>query len=238
MSAADTYIVSDVHLGNRHCHREQFLSFLDALPAGARLVLNGDIVDEPEDPLPPADEQVLQRLIDESTRRPVIWVHGNHDDGFALEGAGDIQFAERWVVDDRLLVLHGDELDGVMPRHTLFKKLFKKLHRFCIRIGFPDVHVASYAKRWGVLYRVLTKHVADRALRTAAGEGLEAITCGHTHAPVDLVVEGRRYMNTGCWTESPAYVVIVGEAGIDYRPFPAADGDEPGEPTSSADELT
>ena len=221
MSAADTYIVSDVHLGNRHCHREQFLAFLDDLPAEARLVLNGDILDEPKDPLPDQDAVVLQRLVAESERRSVVWVHGNHDDEIAIEESGEIQFVERWAVEDRLLVMHGDELDGVMPRHSFFKKAFKALHRFRIRLGFPDIHVADYAKRWGVLYRVLTRHVADRALRTAQSQGFDAIPCGHTHAPVDVTADGRRYMNTGCWTESPSYVVIVREeGGIDYRPFP------------------
>ena len=219
----DTYIVSDVHLGNRHCHRENFLRFIDQLPDSARLVLNGDIVDEPDDPLSAEDEQIVDRLVEESHRRPVVWVYGNHDETVAIQDPGKIQFVERWAIDDRLLVMHGDEHDGVMPRHGLFKKIFKSLHRYRVALGFADVHVADYAKRWGFLYRVLTEHVADKALRLAAKEGFGAITCGHTHAPVDLTVDGRRYLNTGCWTESPAYYVGVSPDRIEHHPFP----DEP-----------
>ncbi|MEC8993700.1 MAG: UDP-2,3-diacylglucosamine diphosphatase [Candidatus Latescibacterota bacterium] len=228
MSAADTYIVSDVHLGNRHCHLEQFGQFLDGLPAEACLVLNGDIIDEPDDPLPEADAQILRRLVAESKKRQVVWVYGNHDEEVAIDDAGEIQFVERWIVGERVLVMHGDEHDGLMPRHDLFKRLFKKLHRFRIRLGFADVHVADYAKKWGFLYRVLTKHVATRALRTATTEGYDVITCGHTHAPIDMTVEGHRYLNTGCWTETPAFVVIVHEEGVDYRPFPSTNGEVTG----------
>jgi len=128
-SALDTYIVSDVHLGNRHCHRENFLRFIDQLPDAVRLVLNGDIVDEPDDPLAAEDEQIVARLVEESRRRPVVWVYGNHDEKVAIKDPGNIQFVERWAIDGRLLVMHGDEHDGVMPRHGLFKKVFKSLHR-------------------------------------------------------------------------------------------------------------
>ncbi|MED5415362.1 MAG: hypothetical protein VYC64_10445, partial [Candidatus Latescibacterota bacterium] len=56
----------------------------------------------------------------------------------------------------------------------------------------------------------------------------DVITCGHTHSPIDMTVEGHRYLNTGCWTETPAFVVIVHEEGVDYRPFPSTNGEVTG----------
>ncbi|MDA0337581.1 MAG: metallophosphoesterase, partial [bacterium] len=176
----DTYIVSDLHLGSAYFRWENFVRFLDALPAGVRLVLNGDTIDEPGDPLPAAHEDVVHRLVRESRERSVIWVHGNHDESFGLADAGNIQFVRRWEVADTLLVLHGDQLDGVMPKHGLFKKIFKKFHRLRVRLGFPDMHVAHYAKRWDLLYRVLNEHVARRAIEAARRDGFRAVTCGHT----------------------------------------------------------
>jgi UDP-2,3-diacylglucosamine pyrophosphatase LpxH len=205
----DTYIVSDLHLGSAYFRLENFLRFLDELPEGVRLVLNGDTIDEPGDPLPTAHEAVIGRLVAESLQRSVIWVHGNHDESFALADAGNIQFVRRWEVADTLLVLHGDQLDGVMPKHGLFKKTFKKIHRLRVRLGFPDIHVAHYAKRWGLLYRVLNEHVARRAIDAARRDGFVAITCGHTHAPMELVRDGCRYLNTGAWTEDPNHYVAV-----------------------------
>lgn len=209
----DTYIVSDLHLGSSYFRRENFVRFLDTLPAGARLVLNGDILDEPGDPLSPEHAAVVRRLVAESYERPVVWVHGNHDESVALDDPGRIQFVRRWAVDDTLLVLHGDQLDGIMPRHGLFRLLFKKLHRLRIRLGFADVHVAHYAKRWSLLYRVLNEHVARRAIDAARREGFGAVTCGHTHAPMEWERDGHRYLNTGAWTEEPNHYVSVTEGG-------------------------
>ena len=209
----DTYIVSDLHLGSAYFRRENFVRFLDTLPAGARLVLNGDILDEPGNPLSPEHAAVVRRLVAESYERPVVWVHGNHDESVALDDPGRIQFVRRWAVDDTLLVLHGDQLDGIMPRHGLFRLFFKKLHRLRIRLGFADVHVAHYAKRWSLLYRVLNEHVARRAIDAARREGFGAVTCGHTHAPMEWERDGHRYLNTGAWTEEPNHYVSVTEGG-------------------------
>jgi UDP-2,3-diacylglucosamine pyrophosphatase LpxH len=217
----DTYIVSDLHLGSEYFRRENFVCFLDALPAGVSLVLNGDTIDEPGVRLSADHEAVVQRLVAESRRRPVIWIHGNHDESFGLDDPGGIQFVRRWEVDGVLLVLHGDQLDGVMPKHGLFKAFFKKFHRLRVRFGFPDVHVADYAKRFGLLYRVLSKHVARRALDAARREGFRAVTCGHTHAPMEWERDGHRYLNTGAWTETPNHYVAVTEDGsrVELRVF-------------------
>ena len=217
----DTYIVSDLHLGSAYFRRENFVRFLDAMPAQAGLVLNGDTIDEPGDPLSTEHEAVVRRLVAESYQRPVVWVHGNHDESVALDDPGRIQFVRRWTVDDTLLVLHGDQLDGIMPKHGLFKSVFKKFHRLRIRLGFPDVHVAHYAKRWSFLYRVLNEHVARRAIDAARWEGFCTVTCGHTHAPMELDREGHRYLNTGAWTEEPNHYVSVTEGGqIKLQVFP------------------
>jgi UDP-2,3-diacylglucosamine pyrophosphatase LpxH len=217
----DTYIVSDLHLGSEYFRLENFVCFLDTLPGGVSLVLNGDTIDEPGNSLSAEHEAVVQRLVAESKQRPVVWIHGNHDESFGLDDPGGIQFARRWEVDRVLLVLHGDQLDGVMPRHGLFKILFKKFHRLRIRLGFPDVHVADYAKRFGLLYRVLSKHVARRALDAAQREGFGAVTCGHTHAPMELERGGLRYLNTGAWTEVSNHYVAVTEGGrrVELRVF-------------------
>ena len=220
LAADDTYIVSDLHLGSEYFGRENFLRFLDGLPDGAGLVLNGDTIDEPGDPLPAEHERVLERLVDESRRRRVVWVYGNHDETFALPDPGGVEFVRRFEVDGRLLVVHGDQLDSVMPRHGLFKAWFKRLHRLRLRLGFQDVHVASYAKRWGLLYRVLSNHVARRALAAAERGGFEAVTCGHTHAPMEIERQGRRYLNTGAWTEEPHYYVVVAGGRIDLKVYP------------------
>ena len=221
MDSTPTYIVSDLHLGNPHFRQDNFLSWLDLLPEGAQLVLNGDVLDDPDVPLDAAHEQVMDRLRDESHRRPVIWVLGNHDRDVELEDSGNIHFEQqRWEFGRRLLVVHGDHLDGVMPRYPIFKHLFKLLHKILILVGFPDIHVAEYAKKWDFLYRVLNEHVANRALQVAQAQDFEVITCGHTHAAAEVEQDGRRYLNTGAWTEQPHYYVSVNGHGIGLKAYP------------------
>jgi hypothetical protein len=124
-----------------------------------------------------------------------------------------------------------------MPRHGLFRAVFKILHRCLILAGFPNVHVALYAKKWGFLYRVLNDHVAGKAIREAEARGFAAITCGHTHAAMELKRAGRRYLNTGCWTEEPHYYLRVQGERVDLCVFDRScrrlEGDS--EPSADAD---
>ena len=216
---ASHYIISDLHLGNEYCFHANFLSWLDTLPADAALILNGDIVDDPDEQLSTEHRQVVERLVAESRKRTVVWVRGNHDRHFELADAGQIQFEKQWEVGRQLLVVHGDHLDDLMPRHNLFRALFKVIHRCLIVAGFPDVHVARYAKKWGFLYRVLNDHVAHKALLAAERLGFETVTCGHTHAAMELHRNGRRYLNTGAWTEEPHHYLSVAGNQIELNLF-------------------
>ena len=209
MGANTSYIVSDLHLGSDYFHCDDFLAWLETLPEGARLVLNGDTIDKPKRPLGSEHRAVLQRLVDESCRRPVVWVHGNHDAHFVLDDPGQIQFVYCLQIDKRLLVVHGHDFDSLMPKHGIFKEIFRALHRLRILLGFPDVHVAHYAKKWNFFYRVLNERVANNALNGACDQGFAAVTCGHTHAAMEVERDGVRYINTGAWTEKPLHYISV-----------------------------
>ena len=217
-----TFVVSDLHLGNEYFFHDNFLSWIESLPEGAGIVLNGDIIDSPGAALEGEHRQVLERLVAESNSRPVVWVYGNHDREVELEDSGQIQFAPHWEIERRLLIFHGDRLDDLMPRHGLFKSAFKILHRAGILIGLPNVHVAKYAKKWDFLYRVLNEHVAHKAVKRAAHLGFAAVTCGHTHASMDLVRDGTRYLNTGSWTEEPHYYLAVNGTEINLFSYQRA----------------
>jgi UDP-2,3-diacylglucosamine pyrophosphatase LpxH len=53
------------------------------------------------------------------------------------------------------------------------------------------------------------------AVRSASQNGLQAVACGHTHYPEDTVIHGVRYINTGSWTELPAYFIKITSHGMD-----------------------
>lgn len=208
------YIVSDLHIGNAYFHQHAFDNWLQILPEKATLVLNGDVIDDPDFTLSNSHEQTLHRIVAESHQRRVIWVYGNHDADFQMVDSGEIEFVSEWTIEKRLHIVHGNNLDDLMPRHGLFKWVFRRVHHFFVALGLRDMHVAEYAKKWGLLYRVLNERVARNAVRLVEPLGFEAITCGHTHAAMDIKRAGKRYINTGAWTERPLHYVRVDTTSI------------------------
>lgn len=208
-----TVVISDVHLGSRHARLAAFERFLDALPIEDTLVLNGDTLDRRRH-LPAEQATLIKRLADESRRRQVIWLEGNHDEGFRPADCGAITFAPHFSVGQRLYIQHGFYFDRIMPYHRLFIVAVRLMHRLRIMMGAEPVHVAQYAKRWPRLYAVLRRNVMNNALRFARDHGFEAVTCGHTHYAEARIINGTRYLNTGAWTETPAYAVVVDDTSI------------------------
>jgi UDP-2,3-diacylglucosamine pyrophosphatase LpxH len=210
-------IISDLHLGSDHLQRDEVEYFFANLPADADLVLNGDIVDVIHHTLPESDQRILDRIIEESRRRKVVWAYGNHDDGLKLEDSGQIEFCREYNFGTRLHINHGYDFDNIMPKNRWFVATFRQLHRLRILLGAEPVHVANYAKRWPFFYRYLRSSVIANAVEHALERGYEAVTCGHTHYPEDVVENGVRYVNTGSWTESPIYYLWLTPTSIDLK---------------------
>lgn len=225
-------VISDVHLGSRHCRREAFERFLDQLPAGVALILNGDTVDYRYRRMRPDHLASLERLAAESHRRTVIWVCGNHDEDYHPPAPGAIQFVPSYAIGRQLYVQHGFYFDHIMPYHRLFILAFRLMHGLRVRLGAEPVHVAEYAKRWPRLYGVLRRNVLQNAIRYAREHGFSAVTCGHTHyAEVDTV-DGILYLNTGAWTEIPSYAVVVADSTVALHEIDETTGRVHPEPAS------
>ncbi len=212
-----TIITSDIHLGARQSRAADFLAFLEALPAGDRLVLNGDVVTHfaREGSLPDGHASVLDKLRAMSREREVIWLRGNNDRHFTLLDPAGIRFANDYLVDGLLYVAHGDRFDHLMPTLRLVLIPLRVVYEFCTRVVGKRTHVASFVKRFPLIFKVLNGQVACNAMAYARAQGLRAVACGHTHHPEEREVGGIRYFNTGCWTEDAARVLVVD--GSDMR---------------------
>jgi UDP-2,3-diacylglucosamine pyrophosphatase LpxH len=214
-----TVIISDVHLGSRHVKLDQLARFLDWLPPDVTLVLNGDTVDYRHRRPKPGHQQALDRIVAESRRRRVVWLSGNHDPKYRPKDPGAIEFAPSFSIGKRIFVQHGFYFDNIMPYHRLFIAVFRLAHRVRIWLGADAVHVAQYAKKWKFLYQILRRNVMRNAIEYARENGYTAVTCGHTHFTEDVVVDGIRYINTGSWTELPAYYLWVDDTQMELRQF-------------------
>ncbi|MFW5893882.1 MAG: metallophosphoesterase [Verrucomicrobiota bacterium] len=205
-------ITSDLHLGSPYFRHEAFRAFLDALPADAELILAGDTIDDPTRELPAEDSGVLARLHSEAARRRVVLIRGNHDSGWTPP-TDALALHNTWAANASVFVCHGDAFDNLMPRSQWFLVWFKRFHRLRVRLGAPPVHVAHYAKNWGMLYRMLRRNVMLNAVQHARENGFAAAVCGHVHFAEHVHSEDIDYFNTGSWTEEDFYYVRIDEEG-------------------------
>ncbi len=202
-------VVSDLHIGSRYFLYEVFERFLTGIPQDGELILNGDVIDNVYMKLPPPHQKILDLLEQVSHRQKVVWVRGNHDNGYIPEGFGKIDFKNLHAIEHKILFFHGDYFDGVMPRSQIFMKVFKLMHDLRVKLGARPVHVAEYAKKWKSFYRFLRQNIMMNAVNYAGENGYAAVVCGHTHYAEDKVVKGIRYINLGAWTELPAFYLQI-----------------------------
>jgi UDP-2,3-diacylglucosamine pyrophosphatase LpxH len=213
-------IVSDLHIGSKYFLYHRFDRFLENMPAGHELILNGDVVDNPYKRFETKDLKMLEKIRKHSSQRKVVWVRGNHDNSFTIGEPGDIQFVRHYSLGSELLLAHGDSFDEIMPKNMAFIRLFKLMHDLRVKLGARPVHVAHYAKKWSRSYRILRENVMMNAVKCARENGYMAVTCGHTHYPEDRMVDGIRYINTGSWTERQTFYLFKDGKQMSLNPAP------------------
>ncbi|MGD8881404.1 MAG: metallophosphoesterase family protein [Desulfobacterales bacterium] len=202
-------IVSDLHIGSKFFVCQDFAYFLNNIPEDAEFILNGDIIENPCTKLRPTDQKILNCFEQMSYRQKVVWVRGNHDNGYIPQSLGQIQIKQYHSIQKRVFITHGDFFDKIMPQSRAFIKTFRMMHDLRVKLGARPVHVAEYAKKWKRFYGYLRKNVMLNAVNYAAENGFEAVACGHTHYAEEQFINGIRYFNTGAWTELPTYYVRV-----------------------------
>ncbi|MEI6971102.1 MAG: metallophosphoesterase family protein [bacterium] len=196
--------MSDLHLGSPASMHRQFRSFLRKLPDGCVLIMNGDVVDVERRQMPREHEEVLSDICAASFRLRIVWTGGNHDKEFVTGEPNRIEFAHSWN-DGRIFFSHGDAFMPMLPLYRAFNKSV----RFYRALRSPDfLCTVKLAKSMPAVFRILKKASAAKALRYARKHGYKTVVCGHLHEVMDLATRGGRYINTGSWTEWPAYFLI------------------------------
>lgn len=210
-------VISDLHLGGRYCRREELLAFLERLPAGPDLVLNGDLLDRFAR-FEPLDLRLLDLLRAESRRRRVLWLLGNHDRPARFGDLAGIEIAHRLLLPGRALIEHGNRHDRLLrlagpPVGLLRAALRRRAHRAG---ATPAVRLGRGVGLWlrGVVRRVVVRGAVAAARRA----GAPCVICGHVHLAEDSRFGDIRYVNTGSWVGPPARVARVDGGRVALEP--------------------
>jgi UDP-2,3-diacylglucosamine pyrophosphatase LpxH len=231
---ARTLFLSDIHLGFKHARARELHEFLARVDADC-IVLVGDIVDAlslARRAFWSADHtQVVRALLArQRAGTRLVYIPGNHDASLAmlaqmLQGQFEVhrEWVHRTVQGKRLLVLHGDQFDGVVTCPPWLTHLGDTLLSGMVGLSH---RINNVRRRLNKPYWPLTEHLklgigtAARYIREfeelaathARAQGYDGVVCGHIHRANLCDIGGTVYANTGDWVESCS-ALIESDAG-------------------------
>ena len=219
-----TIFISDVHLGSRGCKAELLAEFL-ARNSCDTLYLVGDIIDgwqlKRRWYWNAAQSRVVREIlhkVDEGTR--VVYVPGNHDEflrvycGRSVAGIEVVlEAVHETAAGLRLLVLHGDQFDGVIGyakwlahvgdwAYGAALALNDRLHAVRRRLGLPYWSLSAYLKRKVKNAVEYVSRFEEVVANAAAPKGVDGVICGHIHQAEIRRIGPILYLNDGDWVES------------------------------------
>jgi len=216
--------ISDVHLGTRGCQAKMLLDFLKNTES-EYLYLVGDIIDgwrlKKTWYWRQAHNDVVQKLLRKARKGTrLIYIPGNHDENFRdfaghRFGRVAVLNQARHVTADgrRLLVLHGDQFDGVVKyakwlafvgdgAYTAALSMnywFNLLRR---KMGFSYWSLSAYLKHKVKNAVEYISRFEDAVVEEARRRGVDGVVCGHIHNAEIRDFDGLVYHNCGDWVES------------------------------------
>ncbi len=219
-----TIWISDIHLGTRDCKAEFLLDFFKHTESET-LYLVGDIVDGWKIRRGWFWEQSHSDVIQKTLRKArkgteVIYVPGNHDE--FLRDYVDMKFgniivkkrAEHMTADGRcLLIMHGDEFDGVMKYARWLAYVGDRSYEMALRLnrwvnhlrnlcGYPYWSLSAYLKHRVKKAVELISNFEHFLVDVARQYDADGVVCGHIHHAEIKEIDGILYCNDGDWVES------------------------------------
>jgi UDP-2,3-diacylglucosamine pyrophosphatase LpxH len=251
--------ISDVHLGTRGCKADFLLDFLKYTES-EKLYLVGDIVDgwrlRKSWYWLQSHNDVVQKLLRKARKgTEVIYVPGNHDE-FARDyldfNFGEIQVHRHMIHErgdgKRLLVMHGDECDGVMIYARWLAVLGDHAYSVALvlnnwynvlrrQFGLPYWSLSKYLKHKVKNAVQFINNYEEAMVRMAREHGADGVICGHIHHAVIKDIDGLTYCNDGDWVESCTALVEHFDGRMEILPWAELRGLVPGVTKADKDEA-
>jgi UDP-2,3-diacylglucosamine pyrophosphatase LpxH len=205
----DCVVISDIHLGSSVCQAKLLEEFLEWAVLHCReLVINGDIFDDLNFKRLTKRHFACLKVIRRNSDRDdfkLVWVRGNHDGpADIISHIVGVEIRDEYVFRNdrvRLLILHGDQFDTFITQYKWLTEVACGMFYFIQKL-MPH-RAARWIRRITKKWQRNSRVVEVRARDYARSRGFRFVTCGHTHLPMAIEVDGVGYFNTGTWIESP-----------------------------------
>ena len=232
-----TIWLSDFHLGTKDAKVEYLLDFLRHNESDT-LFLVGDILDgwalSRSSHWRQSHNDVLQKILRKARKGThVVYLPGNHDEfvrdylGLCLGRIHVMGEAIYETADGRkLLVLHGDEFDGMLQHakwvsvlgskaYSALLLLNRGLNRTRRWLGMPYWSLSAYMKHTTKRAVLAIANFEDAMIEVAKQKKVDGVVCGHIHHAEMRQVQSILYANCGDWIESCTALVEHSDGRIE-----------------------
>lgn len=224
---ADVVIISDIHLGSEVCRARELRQALRDWMPFKRLIILGDFFDDlnfsrlRKHHFGLMDD--IRKLTNPGHGVHVDWIEGNHDVQAdevirRIIGAHVQPELVLEMFGTRYLFMHGHQFDNFLTDHPVISVVASKVYDAVqMREDSRKKSLSRWLKKKSKGWLRVCHKVETRALEYAATRGVDCIVCGHTHyhftkprnEPSKI-----KYVNSGCWTDSPATILTITEEGL------------------------
>lgn len=219
-------IISDVHLGSGVCRAGDLRRAIAEWYPFERIVILGDLFDDlnfsrlKKHHFGLLDD--FRRLSNPSRGVAVDWVEGNHDRQaheiiHRMIGANVYDELMLEMDGRNYLLLHGHQFDSFLVEYPRISVLAESLYGVVQNREGESKSLSRWLKRKSKGWLKVCRKVEERAVAYARARGADVILCGHTHYHNSGGTgEERdvRYINTGCWTDTPGTLTTIGPDGL------------------------
>ncbi len=221
----EVLVLSDLHLGSYGCRAAELLGYLRSI-SPELVILNGDIIDIwafNKKYFPKEHMHVVKKLIKWSSKVPVHYITGNHDEAlrrYSPARLGNLQLIDQLVLDldgRSHWFFHGDIFDATMKNAKWLARLGGFGYDLLIRINHVvNVSLAffgrprmSFSKKVKDSVKSAVNFISDferTMAEIAMNDGHQVVVCGHIHQPcmrrINVADGGIEYLNSGDWIEN------------------------------------
>ncbi len=235
--AADTLILSDLHLGSDVSRAREAQQLLK-LRQFRRLILLGDIFADLNFSRLNKDHwrflSEIRKLSNPKRNIEVVWVEGNHDAGLIdlmSHLVGVRAYREySWTFNGlKHLAIHGHQFDGFVVNQEFLSKFGSLLYVQLQKLDLKRKRLSRLLDRWNTRWLRLSPKVCNGALAYGRRHGFDRVFCGHTHVALEAERDGVHYYNSGSWVGAEPTFITVGDEGVEIHRYAGIDDCDPSE---------